>query len=196
MSEVPQNELTAFCPRSPYAVAKLYAHWMTITYRESYDFFACAGVLFFNHESPLRGLEFVTRKITHGLGRIHGGQQDGLEWAILMQVGTGVFVGDYVEGMWLMLQESAADDYVLATGQIKSVRRFCELAAGVLGYELVWEGKGVESVGIHSRSEKALIRTNSKFYRPAEADLLSGNASNARTRLGWSAKTDLPSLWR
>lgn len=189
----PQNELTPFYPRSPYAVAKLYAHWITVNYREAYDLFACSGILF-NHESPLRGIEFVTRKVTCGLARIREGQQDVVELGNLDAKRDWGFAGDYVEGMWLMLQQSEPDDYVLATGQTTSVRTFCEVAAAALGYELVWEGEGINTIGIDRQSGKTMIRTNPKHYRPAEVDLLVGDASKARKKLGWTSKTSFQSL--
>jgi GDPmannose 4,6-dehydratase len=190
---VPQNERTPFYPRSPYAIAKLYAHWMTVNYRESYSLFACSGILF-NHESPLRGIEFVTRKITCGLARIRKGQQDVVELGNLDAKRDWGFAGDYVEGMWMMLQQPEPDDYVLATGQTTSVRSFCELAAAALDYELAWEGEGVNAIGIDRRSGKTIVRVNPKHYRPAEVDLLIGDATKARDKLGWSANTMLPEL--
>jgi GDPmannose 4,6-dehydratase len=189
----PQTETTPFYPRSPYAVAKLYAHWMTVNYREAYDLFACSGILF-NHESPLRGTEFVTRKITTGLARIREGQQDVLELGNLDAKRDWGFAGDYVSGMWLMLQGSAADDYVLATGETSSVRSFCELAAAALDFALVWEGSGIETKGIDRRTGKIIIRSSAKYYRPAEVDVLVGSASKARTKLGWAPQTKLPEL--
>lgn len=191
--EMPQNELTPFHPRSPYAVSKLYGHWMTVNYRESYGLFACSGILF-NHESPLRGIEFVTRKITCGLARIRAGLQDVLELGNLDAKRDWGFAGDYVVGMWLMLQQPEPDDYVLATGENRSVRDFCDLAAAALDFDLVWEGEGVDSKGIDRRTGKTIICVNPKFYRPAEVDVLLGDASKARGKLGWSPKTTLPEL--
>ncbi len=192
---VPQNERTPFYPRSPYATAKLFAHWTTVNYRESYGLFACSGILF-NHESPLRGIEFVTRKITCGLARIREGQQDAVELGNLDAKRDWGFAGDYVEGMWLMLQQPEAEDYVLATGESKSVRDFCNLAAAALDFDLAWEGDGADAKGIDRRTGKAIIRVNPKFYRPAEVDFLLGDASKAHKKLGWSAKTTLPELVR
>jgi GDPmannose 4,6-dehydratase len=166
---VPQNERTPFYPRSPYASAKLYAHWITVNYRESYGLFACSGILF-NHESPLRGIEFVTRKVTCALARIREGEQDVLELGNLEAKRDWGFAGDYVAGMWLMLQQPHPDDYVLATGESRSVRDFCELAAEALDFDLAWEGNGTATRGIDQRTGKTIIRVNSKFYRPAEVD--------------------------
>jgi GDPmannose 4,6-dehydratase len=190
---VPQDERTPFYPRSPYAIAKLCAHWTVVNYRESYDLFASSGILF-NHESPLRGIEFVTRKITCGLARIHEGQQDVIELGNLDAKRDWGFAGDYVEGMWLMLQQAEADDYVLATGATTSVQSFCDLAAAALGQELVWEGEGVRTAGMDRRTGKPIIRVNPRFYRPAEVDLLIGDATKAREKLGWQAQTSLPEL--
>ena len=193
VTEMPQNELTPFHPRSPYAVAKLYAHWITVNYRESYNLFACSGILF-NHESPLRGIEFVTRKITAGMARIREGQQEIVQLGNIDAKRDWGFAGDYVEGIWGMLQQSTPDDYVLATGQTTSVRHFCELAAAALNYDLVWEGEGTQQVGIDRPSGKTLFQVNPKFYRPAEVDVLVGDASKARENLGWTSKTSLPQL--
>jgi GDPmannose 4,6-dehydratase len=190
---VPQNELTPFYPRSPYAVAKLYAHWITVNYRESYDLFACCGVLF-NHESPLRGIEFVTRKITAGLARIREGQQKVVELGNLEAKRDWGFAGDYVEGMWRMMQQAEPDDFVLATGTTTSVRRFCELAAEASGFQLVWEGEGPETVGIDRASGKTIMRVDPKNYRPAEVDLLIGDATKAHEKLGWTSSVGLPRL--
>ena len=190
---VPQSERTPFYPRSPYAIAKLYAHWTTVNYRECYDIFACSGILF-NHESPLRGIEFVTRKITAGLARIREGLQDVVELGNLDAKRDWGFAGDYVEGMWLMLQQDQPDDYVLATGQTVSVRSFCELAAANLAFQLAWEGEGKDTVGIDRKSGKTIIRINPKFYRPGEVDLLVGDPSKAKEKLGWSSKTSLAKL--
>jgi GDPmannose 4,6-dehydratase len=193
VSETPQNELTPFHPRSPYAVAKLYAHWITVNYRESYNLFACSGILF-NHESPLRGMEFVTRKITAGLARIKEGQQAAVELGNLDAKRDWGFAGEYVQGMWMMLQQPEADDYVLATGQNTTVRHFCELAAAALDFDLAWDGEGPNTAGIDRHSGKAIIRVNPKYFRPAEVDVLVGDATNARKKLGWSPKTTLAEL--
>jgi GDPmannose 4,6-dehydratase len=190
---IPQNESTPFYPRSPYAVAKLFAHWITVNYRESYDLFACSGILF-NHESPLRGIEFVTRKITCGFARIREGLQDAVELGNLDAKRDWGFAGDYVEGMWRMLQQPAADDYVLATGTTTSVRSFCDLAAAAVGFDLMWDGEGANTSGVDRRTGRVIVRVSPKFYRPAEVDLLIGDSSKAREKLGWSAKTSLPDL--
>ena len=189
----PQNELTPFYPRSPYAIAKLCAHWITVNYRESYRLFACSGILF-NHESPLRGMEFVTRKITSGLARIREGRQEVIELGNLDTKRDWGFAGDYVEGMWRMLQQSEPDDFVLATGKTTSVREFCQLAAVALGFKLTWRGDGIDAIGSDEQSGKKLIRVNPKYYRPAEVDLLLGDPTKAHAKLGWSAKTALPQL--
>jgi GDPmannose 4,6-dehydratase len=191
--EFPQNELTPFHPRSPYAVAKLYAHWTTVNYRESYGLFACSGILF-NHESPLRGIDFVTRKISAGLARIHEGQQDVLELGMLESKRDWGFAGDYIKGIWLMLQQSEPEDFVLATGRMTSVREFCDLAASALDFELAWEGEGINTVGREQRSGKILIRVHPRHLRPAEVYQLLGNARKAHEKLGWSPTTELPEL--
>lgn len=181
---IPQSEDTPFYPRSPYGVAKLYGHWIVVNYRESYDLFACSGILF-NHESPLRGEEFVTRKITDGFARIELGLLDHLELGNLDAKRDWGFAGDYVEGMWRMLQADAADDYVLATGVTSSIRRFAELAAAALGHELEWQGEGVNETGIDRKTGKVWVKINPDYYRPAEVDLLLGDPAKAKAKLGW-----------
>jgi GDPmannose 4,6-dehydratase len=190
---IPQNEQTPFYPRSPYAVSKLFSHWTTVNYREAYGLHACSGILF-NHESPLRGTEFVTRKVTYGLARISAGRQDVVELGNLDAKRDWGFAGDYVEGMQLMLQQPEPDDYVLATGKATSVRKFCELAASAVGLQLEWELEGERTRGIDRRSGRTIIRIKPKFYRPTEVDLLVGDASKARQRLNWSTNTTLPDL--
>lgn len=185
--EVPQTEKTPFHPRSPYAVAKLYGHWITVNYREAHGIHTSSGILF-NHESPLRGREFVTRKITASLAKIKYGQQEVLELGNLEAKRDWGFAGDYVEGMWLMLQQSTADDYVLATGETHSVREFAEKAGDCLGFHIIWEGDGPDARGIDQKSGKVIIRVNPAFYRPAEVDFLLGDASKAKERLGWEPK--------
>lgn len=189
---VPQNERTPFYPRSPYAIAKLYAHWMTVNYRESYGLFG-SNDIFFNHESPLRGIEFVTRKITAGLARIREGLQETVELGNLDAKRDWGFAGDYVEGMWLMLPQETPDDYVLATGETTSVRKFCELVGCGARLRPCVRGGG-RGYCIDRRSGKAIIGVNPKFYRPAEVELLIGDPAKARERLGWSAKTPLSRL--
>jgi GDPmannose 4,6-dehydratase len=193
VQSVPQSEKTPFYPRSPYGVAKLYGHWITVNYRESYDLFACSGILF-NHESPLRGLEFVTRKITTGFADVRLGHRDHLELGNLDAKRDWGFAGDYVEGMWRMLQADKADDYVLATGVTSSIRKFAELTANALGFELEWHGNGENEVGIDRKTGKAWVRVNPEYYRPAEVDLLLGDSSKARALLSWSPRVGLEEL--
>ncbi len=190
---VPQNEATPFYPRSPYGVAKLYAHWITVNYRESYGLHASSGILF-NHESPLRGTEFVTRKVTLGLARIRLGHQDMLELGNLESLRDWGFAGDYVEGMWRMLQQPTAADHVIATGRTVSVRKFIELAAEAVGFTLAWEGHGVDMRGRDTHSGRVIIKVNPSFYRPAEVDQLVGDASLAKKKLGWKPTVDLEGL--
>ena len=190
---IPQDENTPFYPRSPYAVAKLYAHWMTINYRESYDLFACSGILF-NHESPLRGLEFVTRKITNGVARIKSGLLDKISLGNLDAKRDWGFAKEFVEAMWLMLQQEKADDYVIATGKTYVVREFAELAFKAAGIDLVWEGEGVGTRGVDRKSSKILVDVSPDFYRPAEVELLLGNSTKAKKRLKWEATTSFSDL--
>ena len=191
--ETPQSETTAFYPRSPYGVAKLYAHWITVNYRESYDLFGVSGILF-NHESPMRGPEFVTRKITIALSKIRAGTQELLELGNLDSKRDWGFAGDYVRGMRLMLESPLPDDYVLATGQTYTVRDFVFRAASAAGFELAWEGANDTSVGIDRKSGKTIVRVNPEFYRPAEVDLLIGDPHKAKSKLGWEPKVALPEL--
>lgn len=188
-----QNERTPFYPRSPYGVAKLFAHWMTVNYRESFDMHASSGILF-NHESPLRGSEFVTRKITLALARINAGLQPVLELGNLDASRDWGFAADYVEGMWRMLQQSEPDDYVLATGETYSIRSFVEAAARCFGWEVEWEGEGVDEVGKIADSGKVLVRINPQFYRPAEVEVLKGNPAKAESNLGWTRSVDFEGL--
>lgn len=190
---IPQTETTPFYPRSPYGVAKLYAHWMTINYRESYDIFGCSGILF-NHESPLRGLEFVTRKITHTAALIKAGLADCLELGNLDAKRDWGFAGDYVEGMWRMLQADHPDTYVLATNKTTTVRDFVKMSFNELGVTLQFKGKGAEEVGVDSSSGKTLVKVNPKFYRPAEVDLLIGDPAKAERELGWKPTVQLEQL--
>jgi GDPmannose 4,6-dehydratase len=190
---VPQCETTPFYPRSPYGVAKLYAHWMTVNYRESYGIFGASGILF-NHESPLRGREFVTRKITDSFAKIKLGMLDVLELGNLDAKRDWGFAKDYVEGMWRMLQADGPDTYVLATNRTETVRDFVTLAAKAAGFEIEYAGNGENEIGINPNTGKILVRVNPKFYRPAEVDLLIGDASKAREKLGWEPKTTLEEL--
>lgn len=185
VQEVPQSETTPFYPRSPYGCAKVYAHWITKNYRESYGLFAVNGILF-NHESPRRGETFVTRKITRGLARIKTGKESRLYLGNLDAKRDWGYAGDYVEGMWRMLQQAEPDDYVLATGEAHTVREFAEISARLLGYELEWHGEGVEEKGIDAQTGKVLIEIDQKYFRPAEVDLLLGDATKARRQLGWA----------
>ncbi|HEX7046422.1 MAG TPA: GDP-mannose 4,6-dehydratase [Gammaproteobacteria bacterium] len=192
---VPQSESTPFYPRSPYGVAKLYAHWMTVNYRESYDIFGSSGILF-NHESPLRGKEFVTRKITDGIARIKLGKLDCLELGNLDAKRDWGFAKEYVEGMWRMLQAEQPDTYVLATNSTETVRDFVSLAAKAAEIDIEWKGEDEKETGVDRASGKTIVRINPKFYRPAEVDLLIGDPSKAKKYLGWEAKTTLEELSR
>jgi GDPmannose 4,6-dehydratase len=190
---IPQVESTPFYPRSPYGVAKLFAHWMTINYRESYNIFGSSGILF-NHESPLRGLEFVTRKITDGMAKIKLGKLDILELGNLDAKRDWGFAKEYVEGMWRILQAEKPDTYVLATNRTESVRDFVTMAGKAAGFDLAWEGVAESEIGIDKKSGKVRVRVNSKFYRPAEVELLIGNAEKAKRELGWEPETTLEQL--
>ncbi|KVN14217.1 MULTISPECIES: GDP-mannose 4,6-dehydratase [unclassified Burkholderia] len=190
---IPQTETTPFHPRSPYGVAKLYAHWITINYRESYDIFGCSGILF-NHESPLRGREFVTRKITDSIAKIRLGKLDVLELGNLDAKRDWGFAKEYVEGMWRMLQADKPDTYVLATNRTEKVRDFVDMAARAAGFRLAWEGREENEVGIDQVSGKTIVKINPKFYRPAEVDLLIGDPQKAREALGWAPATTLERL--
>ena len=190
---VPQVESTPFYPRSPYGVAKLYAHWITVNYRESYDIFGCSGILF-NHESPLRGREFVTRKITDSMAKIKLGQLDVLELGNMDAKRDWGFAKEYVEGMWRMLQADHPDTYVLATNRTETVRDFVSMAAAAAGFDLAWQGSGEHELAVETRTGKAIVRVNPKFNRPAEVDLLIGDPEKAKRELGWLPKTTLEQL--
>nr|VFK22125.1 MAG: GDPmannose 4,6-dehydratase [Candidatus Kentron sp. LPFa]VFK35137.1 MAG: GDPmannose 4,6-dehydratase [Candidatus Kentron sp. LPFa] len=190
---VPQDEETVFHPRSPYGVAKLYAHWITLNYRESYDIFGCSGILF-NHESPLRGEEFVTRKITSSIARIKLGLQDTLELGNLDARRDWGFAGEYVEGMWRMLQTDEPDTYVLATGKTKTIRDFLKLAFQYAEMDVEFSGSEQEEIVTDTKTNKVIMRINPRYYRPAEVDLLIGNPKKAKEKLGWETKTTLDEL--
>jgi GDPmannose 4,6-dehydratase len=190
---IPQVESTPFYPRSPYGVAKLYAHWMTVNYRESYGIFGTSGILF-NHESPLRGREFLTRKVSDSIAKIKLGQLDVLELGNLDAKRDWGFAKEYVEGMWRMLQAAKPDTYVLATNRTVTVRDFVTMAGKAAGYDLQWEGKEENEMGIDRASGRTLVRVNPKFYRPAEVDLLIGDPEKAKRELGWEPKTTLEQL--
>lgn len=191
--ETPQNENTPFYPRSPYAAAKLYAYWITVNYREAYGLFACNGILF-NHESPRRGVNFVTRKITTGISNIVKGKQDKIILGNLDAKRDWGFAGDYVEAMWLILQQEKPEDYVIATGETHTVREFCELAFKNVGIDLCWKGKGLDETGIDSTTGRELVSISSTNFRPSEVDLLLGNAKKAQKELGWTPKVSFEEL--
>lgn len=191
--EIPQVETTPFHPRSPYGVAKLYAHWITLNYRESYDIFGCSGILF-NHESPLRGLEFVTRKITDAVAKIKLGKLDILELGNMNAKRDWGFAKEYVDGMWKMLQMQEPDTYVLATGRTETVRDFVSMAFKAVDMNIEFKGEAENEVGIDAQTGKKVVRVNRKFYRPAEVDLLIGNPEKAKQKLGWEPKTTLEQL--
>lgn len=193
VQKIPQTEKTPFYPRSPYGVAKLFGHWITINYRESYNMFACGGILF-NHESPLRGLEFVTRKITYAIARIKYGLQDKIILGNLDTKRDWGYAPEYVEAMWLMLQQSYPDDYVIATGETHTVREFVEKAAKIVGFEIEWQGEGVNTKGIDRRTGRVIVEVSPEFYRPAEVDVLIGNPAKAMEKLGWKPKTKFEDL--
>lgn len=193
VQEIPQKETTPFYPRSPYGVAKLYGFWITKNYRESYGMYACNGILF-NHESPLRGETFVTRKITRGVAKIKLGMQEKLFMGNIDSERDWGHAKDYVEGMWRMLQQNEADDYVLATGVKITVREFINMAFAEVGMHLKWEGKGENEKGIDTVTGKTIVEIDPKYYRPAEVDLLVGDASKAKEKLGWTPSYTVQSL--
>jgi GDPmannose 4,6-dehydratase len=190
---VPQKEDTPFYPRSPYGVAKLYAHWMTVNYRESYGIFGCSGILF-NHESPLRGREFVTRKITDSVAKIHLGQLEVLELGNMDAKRDWGFAKEYVEGMWRILQADHPDTYVLATNRTETVRDFVSMAFKAIDVGIVWSGEAEHEIGTCGQTGKVLVRVNPKFYRPAEVELLIGDPAKAQKELGWKPSTTLEQL--
>ena len=193
VQETPQKETTPFYPRSPYGVAKLYGYWIVKNYRESYKMYACSGILF-NHESPRRGETFVTRKITQGLSRISNGLQDCLYLGNLNAKRDWGHAKDFVEAMWLMLQQNEAEDFVIATGKQYSVREFVEEAAPYFGMNIVWLNEGLDTVGYDRNSKKIVIRVDPKYFRPAEVETLLGDASKAKEKLGWEPKISFKQL--
>ena len=193
VQEIPQKETTPFYPRSPYGVAKLYGYWITVNYREAYGMFASNGILF-NHESPIRGETFVTRKITRAAAAIECGLQDCLYIGNLDAKRDWGHARDYVEGMYSILQADQPDDFVLATGETRSVRQFVELAFAEVGRSIQWRGKGIEETGVDSKSGKTLVRIDPTYFRPTEVDMLVGDASKARQKLGWKPKTSFTQL--
>ena len=195
VQETPQKETTPFYPRSPYAAAKLYAYWITVNYREAYGMHASNGILF-NHESPIRGETFVTRKITRAVAAIDAGTQDCLYLGNLDAKRDWGHARDYVEGMWRILQQDQPDDYVLATGETHSVREFVELAFGHTGRTIAWKGTGVDEVGIDEKSGRTVVRIDPAYFRPTEVDLLLGDPSKAKAKLGWSHTTSFRDLVR
>jgi len=195
VQETPQNEQTPFYPRSPYGVAKLYAYWITVNYRESYGMYACNGILF-NHESPVRGETFVTRKITRALARIKLGLQDKLYLGNLNSLRDWGHAKDYVRMQWMMLQQDEPEDFVIATGEQHSVRDFVTLAGRKIGLEIAWEGKGVEECGIDSTNGNTIVEVDPRYFRPAEVETLLGDASKAHRKLGWKPKISFDELVR
>jgi GDPmannose 4,6-dehydratase len=193
VQETPQKETTPFYPRSPYAAAKIYAYWITVNYREAYGIFACNGILF-NHESPIRGETFVTRKITRAVARIKLGLEENLYLGNLDSKRDWGFAGDYVEAMWLMLQQETPEDFVIATGETHSVREFVELAFENVGIHIKWQGQGVEEKGIDTATGKILVHIDPRYFRPTEVDLLLGDPTKAKEKLGWKAKVTFPDL--
>jgi len=193
VQEIPQREITPFYPRSPYGVAKLYAHWITKNYRESYNIFACSGILF-NHESPIRGETFVTRKITRAVARIFCGLQSTLRLGNLDALRDWGHARDYVEAMWLILQQENPEDFVIATGETHSVKEFVELAFAEIGVNIAWKGQGIDEIGYDQITDKELIFIDQRYFRPAEVDLLIGDPSKAHKMLGWKSKTTFKEL--
>jgi GDPmannose 4,6-dehydratase len=193
VQELPQTEKTPFYPRSPYGVAKLYGHWITKNYRESFGLYACSGILF-NHESERRGKEFVTRKITNAVARISAGKQDCLELGSLDAKRDWGHSQDYVRAMWLMLQQDKADDYVIATNETRTVREFVEQAFAVVDIRLEWQGEGLNETGIDRRTGKIVVKVNKQFFRPAEVEVLLGDASKAARELGWKREISFEQL--
>jgi len=192
-TEAPQNEETPFYPRSPYGCAKLYAYWTTINYREAYKLFACNGILF-NHESPRRGEVFISRKISRAVARIKLGKQDQLYLGNLNALRDWGYAKEYVEATWLMMQQSAPDDYVIATNEAHSVRELCEIAFACIGISLGWKGSGLEEQGFDTQSGRTMVLVDAKYFRPTEVDMLVGDYSKAKSKLGWAPKTTFSEL--
>ena len=193
VQETPQKETTPFYPRSPYAVAKLYGYWITVNYREAYGIYACNGILF-NHESPRRGETFVTRKITRGVARIKLGLQEKIYLGNLSAKRDWGYAKDYVEAMWLLLQQDTAEDFVIATGQTHEVREFVELAFKEVGIDVEWQGTGIDEMGIDQATGKVLVEVDPRYFRPTEVELLLGDARKAQEKIGWKPKTTLQEL--
>jgi GDPmannose 4,6-dehydratase len=193
VQEIPQKETTPFYPRSPYGAAKVYAYWITVNYREAYGMYACNGILF-NHESPLRGETFVSRKITRALTRISVGLQEMLHLGNLDSLRDWGHARDYVKAQWLMLQQAAAEDFVIATGKQYSVRDFVVAAGSLLNMKIEWRGRGVDEVGIDKTTGKSIVRVDPRYFRPTEVETLLGDATKAKQKLGWVAETSFPKL--
>jgi len=193
VQEIPQNETTPFYPRSPYAAAKLYGYWITVNYREAYNMFACNGILF-NHESPMRGETFVTRKITRAIARIKLGLKSNLYLGNLDAKRDWGYAGDFVRAMWMMLQQDKPEDYVIATGESHSVREFVEKAFHEIGMEIMWEGKGIKEVGRDRETGEILVHVDPRYFRPTEVDFLLGDPTKARKKLGWEASISFDEL--
>lgn len=193
VTQVPQSETTPFYPRSPYAISKVAAYWLAVNYREAYGMFVCNGILF-NHESPLRGAQFVTQKIVHSFARYNAGTAEPLRLGNLAAQRDWGYAPEYVDAMWRMLQRDTPDDYVIATGRSETVRRFVEYTAVCAGVDLVWQGEGLNEVGIDAQSGNICVAIDSRYFRPTEVDILCGNAQKAAVHLGWVAQTDLEQL--
>ncbi len=193
VQQMPQNEGTPFFPMSPYAVSKLYGHWLTAVYRESYDIFGCSGILF-NHESPLRGIEFVTRKVSHAIAKIKMGQQDFFEIGNMDAKRDWGFAEEFVKGMWMMLQQPEPDDYVLATNECHSVREFIEYGFKFVNIEIEWKGKGVDEIAVNKKTGKTVVKVNPRFFRPSEVEILLGDYSKAKEKLGWEPEVKFKEL--
>jgi GDPmannose 4,6-dehydratase len=195
VQEIPQSEKTPFYPRSPYAAAKLYAYWITVNYREAYGIHASNGILF-NHESPIRGETFVTRKITRAVAAIHHGLQERLYLGNLSAKRDWGHARDYVEGMWRIVQHDTPDDFVLATGETRTVKEFVDRAFAEVGVEMIWRGEGVEEIGVDRKSGRTLVQVDPKYFRPTEVEILIGDPAKAKRELGWSATTSFEALVR